>query len=1163
MEMTNGQELAIEQLEAIENASNGALEILSKGYFGGDSEWTRVDISIDCSSFARKAGGLRLRARERLYLLIPQDFPFEIPEAITVHTRFGEFPHVQWKHYLCLYQAPSTEWDPSAGMFGFIDRLDNWLAKGALNELDPIGGPLHPPIAYIPTGPVRIVIPNVDTPTVPGEGWFGTAHLGIRSESCVDIRGWSELFAEDTPKNVGAVLLLSKSFPFEYPSHVGQLFDELETRGISRERLFLTLQHAILRNSDEFPLYVILGTPMRGIRGSNDLLQHLTAWYVDPVLVKGLKLAINKYSENIELQRIGEEVEQIIIDWAKQARVAWCLVRENRPEIVARRDHSSVMSWFRNRIVSIWGCGALGGHVAMYLARAGAKKLILRDNKTVAPGILVRQLFEDTDLGRWKASALADHLKRIRPELETEIYIDNILKKTLEEDSWIDEADVIIDTTASESVWEKLELKRHVATTEPIPIASMIVGHQASHGLVVLSRPEHTGGSLDAYRHAKLVACNRPGLEKFADEFWPTSHRELFQPEPGCSDVTFVGSSADIAALAGMMLNCAASELSKNTAFTSSGHFVSQAHFNAMKANANFSCRPAYRILDPYAGYEVRISNSAWNEILAWIQRSSRLHSESVETGGLLFGERNDACKVIWVDEVLGPPPDSKGSADGFICGVEGIVEANNEKRTRTRGSVQFIGMWHTHPNSIPIPSEIDINSMHQLTSSTDPPTPNLLLLIVGAFTAPAPVLGAFVFRRSDFRIGEKSLIERTIRLPIIHNERSPRRVGVALSGGGSRAIAFHLGCLRALNDRGILNQIEVVSAVSGGSVIAAMYAYSHDSFPEFEQRVIKLLQIGLQGSIVRRVFLSHRLLGSLVTSIIAGMAAVGADLLRIIISKLFDLLGRDKATKQRWINQIHSPFRRWVNRTTAFEDVLRREIFGSTLLTDVRRNDMHVVINACDLRTGSAFRFGSKESGSWRFGKLVLNEVDVALAVAASAAYPPLLPAIDKEFSFLDKNGRQSVQRVLLTDGGVFDNLGVTCLEPGRSPQFSYNVHNPEYVISCNAGMGLLDECVYPSWWMPRMVRSFESIFRKAQDSTNERLHRYVLSGELKGLVLAYFGQQDHKLPYIPPDLIKREEVIGYPTDFAPMNTWDIERIAARGEQLTRLLIARYCPDL
>lgn len=44
---------------------------------------------------------------------------------------------------------------------------------------------------------------------------------------------------------------------------------------------------------------------------------------------------------------------------------------------------------------------------------------------------------------------------------------------------------------------------------------------------------------------------------------------------------------------------------------------------------------------------------------------------------------------------------------------------------------------------------------------------------------------------------------------------------------------------------------MDVVSAVSGGSIIAAMWAYSDDSFEEFDARVVSLLKGGLTGKLL------------------------------------------------------------------------------------------------------------------------------------------------------------------------------------------------------------------------------------------------------------------------------------------------------------------------
>jgi len=51
--------------------------------------------------------------------------------------------------------------------------------------------------------------------------------------------------------------------------------------------------------------------------------------------------------------------------------------------------------------------------------------------------------------------------------------------------------------------------------------------------------------------------------------------------------------------------------------------------------------------------------------------------------------------------------------------------------------------------------------------------------------------------------------------------------VTLCLSGGGFRAMLFHLGALRRLNDGGFLPSLDRVSSVSGGSITAGMLGLS------------------------------------------------------------------------------------------------------------------------------------------------------------------------------------------------------------------------------------------------------------------------------------------------------------------------------------------------
>src|SRR6266508_209830 len=203
------------------------------------------------------------------------------------------------------------------------------------------------------------------------------------------------------------------------------------------------------------------------------------------------------------------------------------------------------------------------------------------------------------------------------------------------------------------------------------------------------------------------------------------------------------------------------------------------------------------------------------------------------------------------------------------------------------------------------------------------------------------------------------------------------RDIGLALSGGGARAMAFHLGCLRALHDRALLGRVKVVSGISGGALLAAMWAYGPADFDTFDEMTVDRLRRGLQWRIARRVLTP----GSLVSTA-ASTAAVAAR--------------RHHARDELRLRK-HT-------RTERFVDVLRSEVFQKTLMTQAHDPELSIVITATDLHSGGAVRFGSGISAASRLGDIV-EDIDVATAVGASAAYPLLLPALERTFTF-ERNG-------------------------------------------------------------------------------------------------------------------------------------------------------------
>ncbi|XSC42295.1 ThiF family adenylyltransferase [Bradyrhizobium sp. RDT10] len=134
---------------------------------------------------------------------------------------------------------------------------------------------------------------------------------------------------------------------------------------------------------------------MRGIAGG-ERLQHLGCWRVD---------ACERGHARKSDKRRG------VYAWAAKAKVEWCSVLEDRPEIVTRRDDLTASAWWMGRHVVILGCGAIGSAVAMLLARAGVAKLQLYDKDIVKPGILVRQLFDRYQIGTAKAKATAENVR--------------------------------------------------------------------------------------------------------------------------------------------------------------------------------------------------------------------------------------------------------------------------------------------------------------------------------------------------------------------------------------------------------------------------------------------------------------------------------------------------------------------------------------------------------------------------------------------------------------------------------------------------------------------------------------------------------------------------------------------------------------------------------
>jgi NTE family protein len=365
--------------------------------------------------------------------------------------------------------------------------------------------------------------------------------------------------------------------------------------------------------------------------------------------------------------------------------------------------------------------------------------------------------------------------------------------------------------------------------------------------------------------------------------------------------------------------------------------------------------------------------------------------------------------------------------------------------------------------------------------------------------------------------------------VPLVEAMIPAPAVGLALSGGGSRAIAFGLGCLRALHDQDV-RHVRVVSGISGGSLLAAMWAYGPAEFAEFDATVTALLRRGLQRDLVRATLTPSALARSALSSLRATPLMPGRR-------------------------------HRTVTRTDLLAQRLRTRLFGTRELPEVTLPNVTTVISATDLLSTNAVRFGSKASSCSPYG-LITNRIPVADAIAASAAHPILLPALTRTYKFQNSNGICREHTLAMTDGGIYDNLGLSPLLPGRSSAYTSHVYPLNYIIAIDAGRGRARKHGL-SFLPARLIRSMDITYSRAQDGTRTQLNQAANSEHIRGFVHAYLAMRDEHLPTPLADLIPRARVVNHPTNFASMEKTEIDAIATRGEQLTRILASHYCSQL
>lgn len=122
------------------------------------------------------------------------------------------------------------------------------------------------------------------------------------------------------------------------------------------------------------------------------------------------------------------------------------------------------------------------------------------------------------------------------------------------------------------------------------------------------------------------------------------------------------------------------------------------------------------------------------------------------EVGTALVGSYSDDGTQATVTGVAPLSPDSKGSRFRFQRGVQGLRDFFSRLFRLSRGTVHYVGEWHSHPGGAPTPSRTDDNNMQEIADAPSALCPECILVILGLTTDESST-GVYVYSRTRRRL--------------------------------------------------------------------------------------------------------------------------------------------------------------------------------------------------------------------------------------------------------------------------------------------------------------------------------------------------------------------------------------------------------------------------
>lgn len=687
------------------------------------SEAVVLDVDVELSQ--RPAHDIQRQERLAVVFFAQEETH---PEVLALRKDFPAVPHLNLRYRdfpasLCLDDRPFDDAKLGWRVPNFVERIRDWLAQTANNQLHGDDQPLEP-LLFDPV--VDLVLPDDVLLGETGNAPVWLSITWVQREVGLSTALARRLDMTNSQQEFSWVALTVSCPPQMHgvirhmPRTLEELHDFLATAGFDLlEYLRGAMTDWIRGSRDEFErvlgarLILVVRLPKTRTHNSEEFETVENRAFTLTTTVKEVGADIGVWGVHQ-----GTPGLMVPCDVAKQGGNT-TLIALNPRAAFTRSLAASVNGLEHPTRVSITavGVGALGSQVVCNLVRAGFGEWTLIDNDVLLPHNLGRHSLYGFATGFPKATALAEVLTgTIEGEQVAQGIVADVLRPRESAEQVrlaLSNAEIILDMSASVSVARHLSHDPQVNGRR----VSLFLNPSGT-ALTLLAEDRARRVPLDALEMQLYRALlTNPDLSGLLDA---GGRLRIGQ---SCRDVS-AQIPQDLVAL-----HAAIGSRAFRDALKSDGPQITTWRVEEQGYSVSSTSVDPVKLCKEVVGDWMVHTDSLLRE------RLSHLRQEKLpkETGGVLIGAYDMHRKSIYIVYAVPSPADSEECPTAYVRGTGGLKRSVEKMSTATADMLHYVGEWHSHPDGSRLaPSRDDRKVLHWLGDISEGDGRPLVMAIVG-----------------------------------------------------------------------------------------------------------------------------------------------------------------------------------------------------------------------------------------------------------------------------------------------------------------------------------------------------------------------------------------------------------------------------------------------